>query len=90
MAAAVDLDLNVGSLSPRAQFVVHTARVGAGRVPEYIEQGVVWRHPIMGNRSAWAASQGKPWFEPTIERSRPLFERRIAEALDRTARAIAR
>lgn len=90
MAAAVDLDLNVGSLSPRAQFVVHTARIGAGRVPEYIEAGIVWRHPIMGNRHGWAAEQGKKWFEPAIEHSRPLYERRINEAVDRTARAISR
>lgn len=90
MAAAVDLDLNVGSLSPRAQFVVHTARIGAGRVPEYIEAGIVWRHPIMGHRYAWAAEQGKKWFEPAVERHRPLFERRISEAVERTARQISR
>lgn len=88
LAAAVDLDLNVGSLSPRAQFVVHTARVGAGRVPEYIEQGVVWRHPIMGHRYAWAAEQGKPFFERNVRRNIPLFERRTNEAVERVARAI--
>lgn len=88
LAAAVHLDLDVGSLSPRAQFTVRTAQVGAGRVPEYIEQGVVWRHPIMGNRKAWASSQGKPFFERNVEKNRPLFERRTNEAVERVARAI--
>lgn len=90
IAAATQLDLDVGSLSPRAQFTVRTNMVGAGRVPEYIESGKRWRHPIMGNRSAWASSQGKPWFEVTVQRNRPQFERRTNEAVDRTARAIER
>ncbi len=90
IAAAVHLDLSVGSLSPRAQFTVRTAQVGAGRVPEYIEAGVRWRHPVMGNRRAWASSQGEPFFEKTVERHRPLFERRVNEAVERTARAIER
>lgn len=90
LAAAVHLDLDVGSLSPRAQFTIRTAAVGAGRVPEYIEAGIVWRHPIMGNRKAWASSRGEPFFEKTVERHQPLFARRTNEAVDRTARAIAR
>lgn len=90
LAAAVALDLSTGSLSPRAQFVVRTAQVGAGRVPEYIESGKRWRHPIMGRRTAWASSQGRPWFETTVRRSRPLFERQTNQALERTARAIER
>lgn len=90
IAAAVHLDLSVGSLSPRAQFTVRTAQVGAGRVPEYIEAGVRWRHPVMGNRHAWASSQGEPFFEKTVQRHRPLFERRTNEAVERVARAIER
>ncbi len=90
LAAAVHLDLNVGTLSPRAQFSINTAAVGAGRVPEYIEAGVIWRHPIMGNRHAWAASKGEPFFEKNVERNRPLFERRLSEATERVARAIDR
>lgn len=90
LAAAVHLDLDVGTLSPRAQFTVRTAQVGAGRVPEYIEAGVIWRHPIMGNRNAWAASKGEPFFEKNVERNRPLFERRLDEATQRVARAIDR
>jgi hypothetical protein len=82
--------LSTGTLSPRAQFVVLTAQVGAGRVPEYIESGKRWRHPIMGNRKAWASSQGRPWFEVTVRRNYPQFERRFNEAVERTARAIER
>lgn len=90
IAAAVHVEINTGTLSPRAQFVVRTREVGAGRVPEYIEAGRRWRHPIMGNRKAWASSQGKPWFETTVEKHRPLFERRVNEALNSTARRIER
>lgn len=90
IAAAIHLDLDVGSLSPRAQFTVRTSAVGAGRVPEYIESGRRWRHPIMGNREAWASSQGEPYFERTVQRHQPLFARRTNEAVERTARAIAR
>lgn len=92
IASVVDLDLNVGSLSPRAQFVVHTGRLGKGkaRVAELIESGKVWRHPILGKRGRWAGSQGKPWFEKTVRKNLPLFERRLDEAVRRTARAIER
>jgi hypothetical protein len=90
IAAAVHLDLSTGTLSPRAQFTVRTAQVGAGRVPEYIESGKRWRHPIMGNRRAWASSQGRPWFEVTVRRAMPRFERDIDTAVQRTARAIER
>ena len=90
IAAAVKLDLHTGTLSPRAQYMVMTAQVGAGRVPEYIESGKRWRHPIMGNRNAWASSQGKPWFEVTVTRSRPTWERAVNTAVERTAQAIER
>lgn len=91
IAAVTELDLNVGGLSPRAQFVVHTSRLGPRRrLPELIESGRPWRHPIMGKRGGWAASQGKPWFEVSYRRRRPLFDRRVDEATERTARAIER
>lgn len=90
IADAVELDLNTGTLSPRAQYKVNTRQVGAGRVPEYIEKGTRWRHPIMGNRRAWATSQGRPWFEVTIRRSMTRFERDVEQAIERTARAIER
>lgn len=91
IAAVVDLDLSTGSLSPRAQFVVHTGRLGKKRrLPELIESGNRWRHPIMGKRGRWAASQGKPWFEVTVRKGLPQFERRLDEALNRTARQIER
>lgn len=91
IAAVVDLDLNTGSLSPRAQFVVHSGRLGKKkRLPELIESGKPWRHPIMGKRGRWAGSQGKPWFEVTVRKGLPQFERRLDEACNRTARQIER
>lgn len=89
IAAVTDLDLNVGSLSPRAQFVVHTGRLGKKRrLPDLIESGERWRHPIMGRRGGWAGSRGKPWFEVSYRKGLPLFSRRLDEAVARTARAI--
>lgn len=93
IAGVVDLHLNVGSLHPRATFTVFSYRLGERRrLPELIESGRVWRHPIMGRRGrgSWAGQIGKPWFAKTVERGRPLFERRVNEAVDRTARAIER
>lgn len=91
IAAVVDMDLSVGTLSPRAQFVVHTSRLGSRRrLPELIESGDRWRHPVMGKRSRWAASKGKPWFAVTIRRGLPQFEKALDQATRRTARAIER
>lgn len=89
IAAVVDLDLSTGSLSPRAQFVVHSGRLGRKRrLPELIESGNRWRHPIMGKRGRWAASQGKPWFERTVRKGLPQFERRLDEAVNRVSRQL--
>jgi hypothetical protein len=89
IAAVVDLDLSTGSLSPRAQFVVHTGRLGKKRrLPELIESGRPWRHPIMGRRGTWAGSQGRPWFEVTVRKGLPQFERRLYEAVNRVSRQL--
>lgn len=91
IANAVDAEVHVGTLNPRVRFVVRTYELGDRRkLPEYIDSGKRWRHPIMGNRRAWASQSGRPWFERSIERNRPLFEQRINEAVTRTARAIER
>lgn len=89
IASVVDLDLSTGSLSPRAQFVVHTGRLGKRRrLPELIESGKPWRHPIMGRRGRWAGSQGRPWFERTVKRGLPQFEQRLEEAVNRVSRQL--
>lgn len=93
IAANVDVEINTGSLTPRARFVVRTYRLGnRAKLPEYIDSGERWRHPILGKRSkgSWAEQSGRPWFERSIVRNLPLLERRTNEAVERTARAIAR
>lgn len=91
IANAVAAEVNVGSLSPRVRFVVRTYQLGDRRkLPGYIESGRRWRHPILGNRRAWASQSGQPWFEKAISKNRPLFEQRVNEAVTRTARAIER
>lgn len=91
IAAVVDLDLDVGDLSPRAQFMVRSGALGKKRrLPELIESGRPWRHPIMGRRGRWAGNVGKPWFEVTVRRNLPMFEQRLEEACARTAQQIER
>jgi hypothetical protein len=91
IANAVDAEVNVGTLNPRVRFVVRTYQLGDRRkLPEYIESGDRWRHPILGNRKAWASQSGKPWFEKSVQKNLPLFERRVNEAVNRAARAIER
>lgn len=88
IAAAVKLDLSTGTLSPRAQFVVLTAQVGAGRVPEYIESGKRWRHPIMGNRNVWVGQSGQDvWFD-TMRPHLRRFRRAVQSVMDDTAKKI--
>lgn len=91
IANAVAAEVNVGTLSPRVRFVVRTHQLGDRRkLPEYIESGRRWRHPILGNRRAWAQQSGQPWFAKAVTKNLPLFEQRLNEAVTRTARAIER
>jgi hypothetical protein len=91
IAAVTELDVSTGSGGPRAQFVVRVDRLGNARsLPWHLDSGKKFRHPIMGNRSSWASSLGKPWFYETIRSDMPRFEAECDQAIDRTVAAIER
>ena len=91
IAAVTELEVHTGSDTPRVKFVVRTDRLGDKKnLPYHMDSGKKWRHPIMGNRSKWAANSGKPWFYDEIRGDRAVFEAECQKAIDATIRAIER
>lgn len=71
---------------------VATGALGnASNLPGYIDAGVTWRHPVMGNRRAWvgqrAARDG--WFTKTGLKHHPQIKREVTEILMRYAAQMA-
>jgi hypothetical protein len=90
ISRVVEVDVATGSGDPRARFVVRTARLGDARnVPWHLDRGRL-RHPIMGNRNAWANQFGKPWFYVTIRASEKRWRREVDQALERVRQQIER
>lgn len=91
ISAATELDIYTGSADPRVRFIVHSDRLGKARhVPFHLDSGKRFRHPVMGNRSKWAASSGKPWFYKEIHSDLDLFKAECQKAIDATIRSIER
>lgn len=84
-----ELDVSSSAGDPHVRFQVRTDRLGDARnVPYHLDSGKTFRHPIMGNRSSWAANSGKPWFYNEIENDRDVFAAECDEAIDRTIQSI--
>lgn len=88
IADAVKLDIKTGGDNPHVNYTVDSASMGGaqggGNIPFQIEDKGRWRHPIMGNRDAWAANTGeKGWFYDEAKVAREEFEKAIDEAIDR-------
>lgn len=91
IAAVTELEVRTGSDTPRVKFVVRTDRLGDVRnLPFHMDSGKRWRHPIMGNRSKWAANSGKPWFYGEIRSDLDLFKAECQKAIDKTVQFIER
>lgn len=91
IAAVTELEVRTGTDQPRVRFVVRTDRLGDARnLPYHMDSGKRWRHPIMGNRSKWAASSGTPWFYDEIRSDRARFEAECQKAIDKTIQSIER
>ena len=89
ISRATELDVSSSAADPRVRFQVDTASLGNARnVPWHLDQGRVFRHPVMGNRNAWAGSSGTPWFYNEIRSDVRVFEDRCDDAIDRTIRSI--
>lgn len=89
MAAATEVEYRANEREARLSFHVNPGRMGGAKViPRYIDLGKPWRHPIMGHRGRWAASEGKSWFFPPIKKDLPDIRRGISDALDEITRSI--
>jgi len=89
ISRVTELKISTSAGDPKVQFVVRSDRLGdASEVPWHLDSGKKFRHPIMGNRSAWAASSGKPWFYNEIRKDIDVFAAECDDAIDRTIQKI--
>lgn len=72
---------------------VNPARMPAGKqaLPVLMDQGS-WRHPVMGNRSAWVTQTVSPsgWFTRTVTESWPWVRRAVMDATDEALQRVGR
>lgn len=88
ISRVTELDISSSAGDPHVRFQVQSGRLGdASSLPFHIENGR-WRHPIMGNRSSWAAQTGSPWFYDEIKSDIRLFEDECDKAIDKTIRTL--
>lgn len=52
-------------------------------------EGTPWRHPVFGNRKAWASQVGQPWFYKTLRAESPAFRKAAIKAMHNVMRKIA-
>ena len=89
IARVTELEVSTGSGDPRVKFVVRSDRLGNARnVPYHLDSGRVFRHPIMGNRQAWAGSSGQPWFVKEIKQDLDIFVAKCDDAIENTIQQI--
>lgn len=87
ISRVIESDVSTSTDHPHATIVVRNERLGNARnVPWHLDTGKLFRHPIMGNREAWAASKGAPWFYSSIDRRD--YERAIDEGMTRVVEKI--
>jgi hypothetical protein len=87
ISRVTELEISTSTVDPRVRFVVRNDRLAdikAEQVPWHLDTGKTFRHPIMGNRSAWAGSRGKPWFYDEIRAGQAAFEAECDKAIQRT------
>jgi hypothetical protein len=90
VAAATTLEVRLTGDDPAVRVKVANARMPASqkRMHLKLNKDSGWRHPVLGNRHAWAKQQGENWFEPTGQRHVEDFTRESVQALDRVAAKI--
>jgi hypothetical protein len=89
IARVTELEVSTGGGDPRVKFVVRSDRLGNARnVPFHLDSGKVFRHPIMGNRQAWAGSVGQPWFYKEIKKDLDVFADKCEDAIEKTIQQI--
>lgn len=58
------------------------------RLPKDFNSPKGWRHPVFGDRTAWVAQKGTPYFDVTIKKHRDELGNRIVEGMKTAADAI--
>lgn len=90
IAAVTEFDVRTAA-DPRVRFQVRTDRLGdAKNIPWHLDSGKRFRHPIMGNRSKWAANSGKPWFYNEIRGDMDRLKDECEKAIQKTVQTIER
>lgn len=93
MARAVDSQVSTLSSGARVDIVLKAERVPARlqRLVRYVVgDSKRWRHPIMGNRRAWASQNAPNVWWKTLRPHLPRFNREVAAAVERTAQQLQR
>ena len=88
IAAAVKVQVAQSGVRIR----VATGSLGnAKKLPGYMDAGVTWRHPVMGNRKAWVSQRAARdgWFSKTGIEHHPKIRRQVMEILTRYATQLA-
>lgn len=93
MARAIESDISTSATGARVDI-----RVREGSIPPRIRRLVKyvlgsstrWRHPIMGNRNAWASQNAPNVWWKTLRPFLPRFSREVAEATRRTEEQLQR
>lgn len=89
ISRVTEMDISTSAGDPKVRFQVRSDRLGdASEVPWHLDSGKVFRHPIMGNRQAWAGQSGQPWFYHEVKKDLDIFVRECDEAIDRTIQKI--
>lgn len=89
IARVTELEVSSGSGDPRVKFVVRSDRLGSARnLPFHFDSGKTFRHPIMGNKRAWAGQSGEPFFYDEIKKDLNVFVDKCEDAIDRTIQQI--
>lgn len=78
--ARVDIRAREGSIPPRIRRLVKYVLGSSAR----------WRHPVMGNRSAWVSQNAPNVWWKTLKPFLPKFSREVAEATRRTEEQLRR
>jgi hypothetical protein len=94
IARVIESQVTTSGSSPKLTIRVNSARLPASiqSLPRYLDASTRkgWRHPVMGNRQAWVAQQGKRWWWPTIEPHLPGIRAEVDTALDHVREQIER
>lgn len=86
IADAVTVDVRVSEENPRMSIRVAKAKLPAElkNMPPKFDSDKPWRKPTLGNRNAWTAQVGKPWFEKSGKGHFDIVVKESQKAIDET------